>query len=406
MKLYAFGYNGTYNLHPLPSQDTCNTPTCIISAATIKILWSSWCDVLYAYRGPTNTWTVKYKGTSLTFMQKEHIENCDSIKQALLGSGTIVQFFGSKMHDGVQGYVVSSSTGGEIVVFATEMEVERDGALVRNYVVSGRQRVVGMQMESSGGVLLSVVDEGTGEGCILRFDNMDELRDNIESLGVSSSPARKIAAFAPTQWCTNATTAIALGGDGQVFTATRDPRYSKCLGRAYTGSAEFEPVPYLSETRVRTISSGGYMSAAVSVEGELFLWGQANPGVSPQLSVLEEAERPSGNVREMAGTGVVIEDDQDEMIKCLTVFVAGQEACVYDVAIGHGHVLVGAEVQQSGGNTRRAVLSAGVNTKGQLGLAPKSKSIQDFEEISEFRGAKIEQMVATAWSTLVVTLED
>jgi hypothetical protein len=108
----------------------------------------------------------------------------------------------------------------------------------------------------------------------------------------------------------------------------------------------------------------------------------------------------------MAGTGVVIEDDQDEMIKCLTVFVAGQEACVYDVAIGHGHVLVAAEVQQSGGNTRRAVLSAGVNTKGQLGLAPKSKSIQDFEEISEFRGAKIEQMVATAWSTLVVTLED
>jgi hypothetical protein len=410
MNLYTFGFNPPSTLHaPNPIPDTSNTPTLILRAPAIKIIWSSWCDVIYAHLNPSDIWTVAYKGTSLTSEQKTHIEKCQGIQDALTEHETMtaVQFFGGKMHDGVRGYVLSNSADSEIVIFATSSEEEKGIALVQAYVVSGRQKVVGIQMESSGGVLVSVVDEGSsGEGGILRFDSMEELRDGIEALVVSDAAARRIATFAPKQWCTNATTATALGGDGQVYTATRDPRYAKCLARAYTGSAEFEAVPYLSETHVRSISSGGYMSAAVSVEGELFLWGQASPGVASQLSVLKEAESPRDNVKEMAGTRVTIEDDQDEMVKCLSVFIAGEEACVYDVAIGHGHVLVAAEVQQSGGNIRRAVLGAGANKKGQLGLPSKAEFIENFEEIPEFKGAKIKQMVATAWSTLVVTLKD
>jgi hypothetical protein len=121
--------------------------------------------------------------------------------------------------------------------------------------------------------------------------------------------------------------------------------------------------------------------------------------------VLKEEDALDGG-REMVETGIIVEDGQDEMVKCLSVFVEGEEASVYDVAVGHGHVLVAAEVPVKGGNTRRAVLGAGTNGKGQLGLSSKAEFVQDFEELPTLKGLKIEQMAATAWSMFVVTLED
>jgi hypothetical protein len=52
------------------------------------------------------------------------------------------------------------------------------------------------------------------------------------------------------------------------------------------------------------------------------------------------------------------------------------------------------------------VFGAGENGKGQLGLPLKAGFVRDFEEILAFRDAKIEQLVATAWSTFVVVVED
>jgi hypothetical protein len=409
MKLYAFGYDGSYKLQGSTLQDASKrnpTPTCITQAKAIKILWSSWCDVIFAHQDTAETWTIEYRGTGLTSMQREHIAKSTAIEEALVGCGTAIRFFGSKMHDGLRGYVISNSTRNEIVIFATELDADRGAAALQSYLVSGGQRIEEIQMDSRGGVLVNIICESTNDGCIVHFENIEELRDRIVSKSLSSPPLPRVATFSPAQLCTDSTTATALGTDGQVYTATRDPRYSKCLGRAYTGHAEFEPVPYFSETHIRSISSGGYMSAAVSSEGELFLWGQASPGAGTQLAVLSEEGNQGASRRDMAETGIVLEDEQDEMIKCLTLSIAGEEAFVYDVAIGHGHVLVAAEVCRGGGNTRRAVLGAGLNGKGQLGLSSKADFVQDFKEILAFSDAKIGQMAATAWSTFVVTLED
>lgn len=90
--------------------------------------------------------------------------------------------------------------------------------------------------------------------------------------------------FAPTQWCTNTTTFTALDVAGKVYTYASDRRFPKCVGRALTVPlAPHEEdhalqIPYFEESTVQKIASGGYYSAAIA-DGELYIWGQACPGV-------------------------------------------------------------------------------------------------------------------------------
>jgi hypothetical protein len=396
MKLYAFGYDvRSTQLSSTPESDTF-TPTPILCAPTIRILYSSWCDLLVAHHSPSTSWTLTYHGTSLTPAQISSLTCSSAIKYALNRS-TPISFFGSTTHDGLRGYILSSPS--HIVLFGTDLEIENGSAAIEHFCAhdDDARIVEGVEMDSAGGVYVCT------NGGITYFDTIHKLHDLASA--AAAAPDQTCGTFSPKQICTNATTATALGSDGKVYTATRDARYAKCLGRMYTGSAGFEGVPYLEETEVKKISSGGYMSAAVSADGELFLWGQGNPGGGQQLAVLKEEDALDGG-REMVETGIIVEDGQDEMVKCLSVFVEGEEASVYDVAVGHGHVLVAAEVPVKGGNTRRAVLGAGTNGKGQLGLSSKAEFVQDFEELPTLKGLKIEQMAATAWSMFVVTLED
>jgi hypothetical protein len=142
------------------------------------------------------------------------------------------------------------------------------------------------------------------------------------------------------------------------------------------------------------------MSAAVSADGELFLWGQACPGSTGELDVL------SGNVElNKPMTGISAESEQDEFVKCLEVRVDGLEARVYDVAVGHGHVLIAAEVSGSGGEKKWALFAAGDNSRNQLGLEAKEESYKRFEEVAALGGKLVAQIVASGWYSLVVTLE-
>jgi hypothetical protein len=396
MKLYAFGYDVRSTQSSSTPESDPFTPTPILCAPTIRILYSSWCDLLVAHHSPSTSWTLTYHGTSLTRAQISSITSSSAIKSALTRDGPI-SFFGSTMHDGLRGYILSSPS--HIVLFSTDLEIETGSAAIEHFCAFDDARIGGVEVDSRGGVYVCT------NGGVTYFDTIHKLHDLASAAAAASAPDQNCGTFSPKQICTNATTAMALGSDGKVYTATRDARYAKCLGRMYTGSAGFEGVPYLEETEVKKISSGGYMSAAVSADGELFLWGQGNPGGGQQLAVLKEEDALDGG-REMVETGIIVEDGQDEMVKCMSVFVEGEEASVYDVAVGHGHVLVAAEVPVEGGSTRRAVLGAGTNGKGQLELSSKAEFVHDFEELPAFRGLKIEQMAATAWSTFVVTLED
>lgn len=408
MKLYTFGYNH----HHEPSAAYTSTKsdhlahTCIVTAETIQVLWASWCDVVIAYENSPGSWKVEYRGVCLTHAQQEHIAHSAPILKAIGRHQATVQFFGSTLHEGLRGYLIKSldGTDSEICILSTDLEVEAGVPLIRTFVSANAPKISMIQMESSGNILV-ISGCDSNETQIMRFDNLNEFAAHLDAQPSSSSHTQQTAPFTAVQSCTNATTGTALSSSGQIFTSSRDPRFSKCLGRTSGKSSMFETIPYFSETCIQAISSGGYVSGAVSTEGELFLWGQASiPGYEGSISVLGDAVPEEGGHKRGAGTKATCAPDQDDMIKCLNVYINGEEARTQKVAIGHGHVLVAAEVHGTDGVTKRALLAAGVNSNGQLGLHTSTKFIKNFEEISVFRDMAIYQLVATGWSTYVVVL--
>jgi hypothetical protein len=238
--------------------------------------------------------------------------------------------------------------------------------------------------------------EEEGEGCIVRYKDMTGLREYCRA-GLAGEA---LADFPPVQFVTNATTCTVICPDNLVHTQTTDPRYPSTLGRPHTGDHLFEPVPYLSETRASKIASGGYMTAVISEEGELFLWSQANPGTDRELAVLRSQDGMTGEERK--GTAIWADGEQDEFVKCLSVRIDGKEAVVYDVAVGSGHVLVAAK--SSDGN--HVVFAAGCGSEGQLGLGRSVDFQEEFEEIVALRNKRVIQLEAAGWSSFVVTDDD
>jgi hypothetical protein len=408
MRLYAFGYEAAYRSTETATSNYASpnsfTPISVFHAKEIRVLWISWCDSVVAYRDDADIWTIEYRGTGLATAQKDHIGSCEKIRNAVQECESNIDFFGSAMHDGLRGYVVygAGQPGNEVVVFPTDLEVDTGTPALRFYRGNEGHNIKSVRMSSDESCLVSAVNDSSGNHQVVHISHLDDMEEVFVS---TSSTSQTMADFNPAWWLVNSTTATALKTGGQVYTATLDPRYSKCLGRAYDNTAGFGPIHYLSETGIESIASGGYMSAVVSSEGELFVWGQANPGSDKVLSVLTD-DASSLDKGTAATTATTSDDDQDDMVKCLKVQIEGDQAWVYNVAVGHGHLLVAAEVRKEGCAVKRAVLCAGVNNKGQLGLGTEEKFVEEFQEIAAFRDLKIEQMVAAGWSSLVITTED
>lgn len=407
MELFAFGSPATTQSTP---SDAKRIPSSLRSSnSAIKVLWSSWCDYIIATQDDSGSWTVEYTGTSLTGTQTAHVNTSKYLKSAFNVRGMVANFFGSAMHDGVRGYVISCTEAQGnvdlIAIFATDVEIENGVREIGHYSMDNEYEIVDIKVLSRGELLLQTTSRSEGAKHIFHLQSMTELRAHLESESLSSFLQSPLAEIHPLQWCTNASTSTLLDQNGKVHTSTCDPRYPRCLGRPYTGEPlKFQPVPYLSETRITKVTSGGYLTAAVSSDGELYLWGQMCPGSNGRLRVLEERAEPTFTDADKGTmhTGISAEGEQDEYVKCLEVRIDGQEARVYDVAIGHGHLLVAAEVgsEQSG---RRVVFAAGDNDRGQLGLESSSGCVNQFTEVATLSGQSV-QLIAAGWTSFVVSL--
>jgi hypothetical protein len=220
--------------------------------------------------------------------------------------------------------------------------------------------------------------------------SLDELRSLAPSL---TGP--KVCDFIPTQCVSNATTFTVLDAQGKIYTYALDMRYPKCLGRDHSSDptgGEAQPIPYFSETTVRKIASGGYYTAAVTSDGELFIWGQSPPGTDDELSLLQ--------------TPIVDEDgDEDVFVRCVEIMIEGQVAAVTDVAVGWGHVLIAAEMKKDGEEVKRAVFAAGCNERDQLCLGTGlgvGGFVKEFTEVESLRGKRIQEMVCAGWSSHII----
>ncbi|KAJ8117322.1 hypothetical protein OPT61_g1442 [Boeremia exigua] len=416
--LYKFGVD--------PSDPTAKaiTPVPIVTSTEVKIVWSSWCDLIYTTLNRDLTCSISYFGTSLNARQQLNLPTGPSrpgsanIRQSLSKTEGSLRFFGTAMHDGVRGYVAD----GMITVYGTPAE---QAALGDQYcdVDSWRlpdplhQSLADICMCSDSSLLVALGREqggprnnsSTGKGTrkdtqalesrpqmINCCTSIQELKDCC----VGGWSSECLASFESIQLAVNATTATALDQNGKVHTRTIDPRYPACLGRPYTGTSVFEPVPYLSETRITQISSGGYMTAAISEDGELFLWGQANPGTEYNLGVMHGLDT---NTEPAEGKGTLVwgESEQDEDVKCLNIQINGVEGSAYAVAVGFGHILVAARNERGD----RVVLAAGCGDEGQLGLGKTCEFLPEFAEVTELRGKAITQLMATGWSSFMIVDE-
>ncbi|KAF2629539.1 hypothetical protein BU25DRAFT_268523 [Macroventuria anomochaeta] len=386
--LHRFGFNSDAPTLKITS------PTLVDSSTQINIVWTSWCDLIYTTTNADNTRSITYTGTSLNTTQQQELTSLTSnINQALANPTCQLYFFGNTMYDGVRGYICD----GKITVFGTPAE---EAALRSQYhdieFWTFPPPLAEIRMCSDNSLFLTSKPEPYETGSISNVTNLHAVKAHC----TCTTPIDQRASFAPTQLVTNATTTTALSPSGLVYTLTTDPRYPSCLGRPYTGTSSFEPVPYLSETRITKIASGGYMTAAISEDGELFLWGQANPGTAEELGVLHRLDYDSDAAmkRETVIWGDTV---QDENVKCLNIHIDGRDAIAYDVAIGFGHMLVAAK----GEDEEHVVFSAGCGAEGQLGIGRADDFLQESEEVVAVRGKRVIQLAAAGWSSFVVTEE-
>lgn len=403
-----------------------STPTPIVRSLEIKILWISWCDLVYSAITDDFTRSTIYLGTSLNAAQQLDLQSSflepepSDMRQSIMTYNKPLRFFGTAMHDGLRGHVASR----KVTVYGTLAEKAKMGEMYRDVdswdISHGLYHPVAEVSVCSDGSLLvarrsgnekskseTVMSPETGDGGYSEtakakrpdFQTMSSVANlqRLQEYCALDAPTTSIAQFAPTQLVVNATTATALDEDGRVHTRTTDPRYPACLGRSYTGTSTFEPVPYLSETRIVKIASGGYMTAAISEDGELFLWGQANPGTEGELGVLHRLGYDI-DAEELQGTVIWGESMQDQDVKCLNIHIDSRAATAYDVAIGSGHVLVAAKNDIG----EHVVLAAGCGEEGQLGLEKPCLFQEEFEEAAALRGKRVIQLVAAGWSSYVV----
>jgi hypothetical protein len=424
-RLYTFGLKHQNTDRP-SAQFSALEPAPILEAASVRVLWAAWCDAVIAYSHIGNRngdggeepwpWVLKYMGTGLTTAQKELLTGDTDLKR---GDGPAeAVFFGSAMHNGLRGYVVKSGdedadTGTgvvradrKIVLFGTDLEMDDDGVPdVQSFLLTETEAsITDVKINSEGCVLLYTKSRSAIGESVMRFADFAHFRRHLSSGSIDTASEvvpLPYESHSPPQYVSNATTTTAVDDGMHVWTSTRDPRYPKCLGRSYEGGEDIAPLPYLSESYVTKIASGGYMSAAVSSDGELFLWGQACPGSEKELDVLKGSRGVEGLV-----TGVDVHGQQDGFVKCLDMRIDGQEARVCDVAVGHGHVLVAAESCRVKEETKSVLFAAGDNSKSQLGLETDTEFKETFGEVASLRGKRVVQLVAAGWSTYVVTHEE
>ncbi|CAK4034687.1 Hypothetical predicted protein [Lecanosticta acicola] len=159
----------------------------------------------------------------------------------------------------------------------------------------------------------------------------------------------------PKQLLASTGTFILLMENGEVFT-WGDGRYQS-LGRPVTGDGAVSAdkpgaLEALGGLQITKVATGGWMNAALSKDGALYVWGTTSPEAAGGIECLGASD--SGEV-----SLVEIPDSNGEPLDVL------------DVALGDNHIAVGVE----GGR----LFMVGDNQNGQLGLDEKD-FIADWRE--------------------------
>ncbi|EMC94914.1 hypothetical protein BAUCODRAFT_72592 [Baudoinia panamericana UAMH 10762] len=161
-----------------------------------------------------------------------------------------------------------------------------------------------------------------------------------------------------------------------------DPRYQS-LGRRIVGDDSTPAdkpgiVDALAGVRMAQIASGGWMSAAVSEDHAMYLWGAGMPGSEKRIRCLPSP----GEV------GLV----------CVAESSDGEPLDVVDVSVGDGHV---AAVAADG--ERKRIFIVGDNKYGQLGAGSVADFVDEWSEIVLSPDVQVQRVVCGSKATFITT---
>jgi alpha-tubulin suppressor-like RCC1 family protein len=256
-------------------------------------------------------------------------------------------------HNGLLG--VLSRKGG--VAFTEENQVEAHSATADSLSDEEAPGLAYLAVAGNGHVAVVLTSASSPRNSILEFTSFDKFRqwfdDEVNDLhGPSFShtvPGRVV------QLVANVTGFVCLTKDSNIYT-WGDARHSS-LGRSVAETEAKSPglVESLAGIQIKKVASDGWITAALSEDGAVYIFGTGTPGTQHSLSCLEE-------LNPMEAALVEIGEDEEPLD-------------FLDVAVGDGHVLL---LAQDG-----RVFAAGDNRNGQLGLGQKTSSyIKDWREVT------------------------
>jgi len=175
---------------------------------------------------------------------------------------------------------------------------------------------------------------------------------SLSSLLQSSTATTHLLPQPPLHLTSNANTFAALSPSGSIYT-WGDPRHQH-LGRTPTTTTPAQQpglVTGIGGVPMKKIASGGWMTGAVSRDGDLYVWGRQPPGVDEgnRIGCLPGASRT---------TNMSAEEESEDGEVALVDVDGGVD--VVDVGVGAGHILA---LTRDG-----RIFGVGDNSNGQVGI--------------------------------------
>ncbi|KAK4547913.1 hypothetical protein LTR36_010632 [Oleoguttula mirabilis] len=326
----------------------------------VDVLFAGWSTTVL--HSPTaGIWSLGHQKLGLA-------EGATMEKEAIKASPRPTCAFGD--HNGLIGLL---SEDGRLH-WATQHSASRDNLLVSvttdaspgvsHIAPAGNERVAVTFKQAPNGRLCHVVE----------FEDMEKFQTWYEDpSGEDNHPERHhMLPGRPKQLLANTATFALLMEGGEVY-SWGDARHQS-LGRSTTAggdgvvSAE-EPgvVEALGGLRIAKVASGGWMSAALSEDGALYLWGASMPGAERSIRCLREAG---------AGEVVLVDIPGGE---------EGEPLDVVDVAVGDAHV--------AAVTADHRLFLVGDNTNGQLGVDSEQQFYEDWTEVEALRDVHVQRVV-------------
>lgn len=332
-RLLGSGFNAHGQITSATESDILSfVPICESIAGDLRVLFAGWSQTLIVAEGGL---------LSLGHKQNELKESFAKVRDVAWKSAI----------GDVNGTLLTLATSGEAHVVADEHDKDEEFLPIGHIALAKNGRVALTFQQTPTAQVCHVMEYSSYERFIAWLQ--DPSGDGNYPDGHHMLPGR------PTQLLANTGTFMMLMEGGEVYT-WGDARYGS-LGRSIAGddaSPAAKPgiVEALGGLKIGKIAACGWICAAMSEDGALYVWGTTSPGGNAKINALKA------------------EDGGDVVLVTISGGSSDEPLDVLDVGIGDDHIAVVVEGHR--------LFVVGDNSNGQLGLG-NDVSLEDWQEVTQ-----------------------